>query len=170
MLSKHKRGHAEHVNPDLPITPMLDMTFQLLSFFIMTFNPQAKEQMIFITLPTQEGGGSSIPDPTDSTPKPVILVFEVDVAANRDIGWPIHLRIEDKEVHVGGKPTRTQIADMATLRSTLNSKYSEFKAANRVAKVQFELAPTLPWKNTVLLIDTAKTSGYTDVAPTIMGK
>lgn len=167
MAGKHKK--AEPVNPDLPITPMLDMTFQLLSFFIMTFNPQAKEAMIFITLPEEKGSGASIPDPTSTELKPVILVFEVQVAANRDLG-PITLRIEDKDAPVGGKSAQIQIADLNGYRSTLASKMAEYKAANRQVKVQLEIAPTLPWKNTVLLIDIAKQSGYTDVAPTILGK
>jgi len=41
------RSHKEHVpggvNLGLIITPMLDMSFQILSFFIMTYNPSALE-------------------------------------------------------------------------------------------------------------------------------
>jgi biopolymer transport protein ExbD len=39
-MSKH-RGEREAVKPQVPITPMLDMTFQLLFFFISLFNPNA---------------------------------------------------------------------------------------------------------------------------------
>ena len=35
------RGEREFVKPQVPITPMLDMTFQLLFFFISLFNPNA---------------------------------------------------------------------------------------------------------------------------------
>ena len=40
-MLKHdrRRTGTDHVDPDLPITPMLDMSFQLLAFFIMTFKP-----------------------------------------------------------------------------------------------------------------------------------
>ena len=34
-----RRQGTDFVEPDLPITPMLDMSFQLLAFFIMTFKP-----------------------------------------------------------------------------------------------------------------------------------
>src|SRR5260370_35183942 len=41
------RSHKDHgpggVNLGLIITPMLDMSFQILSFFIMTYNPSALE-------------------------------------------------------------------------------------------------------------------------------
>lgn len=39
----------------LPITPMLDMTFQLLFFFIMNFNPADLEGQIDAALPSQQG-------------------------------------------------------------------------------------------------------------------
>ena len=44
------------MEPDLPITPMLDMSFQLLAFFIMTFKPADTEGQIALTLPKDEGG------------------------------------------------------------------------------------------------------------------
>ena len=50
----------------LPITPMLDMSFQLLAFFIMTFKPAPTEGQIALTLPKEEGGTNiAIPSPTD---------------------------------------------------------------------------------------------------------
>ncbi len=39
----------------LPVTPMLDMTFQLLFFFIMTFNPTPPEGALDMSLPLGEG-------------------------------------------------------------------------------------------------------------------
>ena len=38
----------------LPITPMLDMTFQLLFFFIMNFNPVDIEGQLDAALPSQQ--------------------------------------------------------------------------------------------------------------------
>jgi biopolymer transport protein ExbD len=44
MAKKHKVDHGGGgVNLGLIITPMLDMAFQILSFFIMTYNPSALE-------------------------------------------------------------------------------------------------------------------------------
>jgi biopolymer transport protein ExbD len=37
---------------DVPITPMLDMTFQLLFYFILIYNPSALEGEMDLTLPT----------------------------------------------------------------------------------------------------------------------
>src|SRR5215510_11013444 len=57
MLShKRKRQGTDFVEPDLPITPMLDMSFQLLAFFIMTFKPTPTEGQIPLALPANHGG------------------------------------------------------------------------------------------------------------------
>ena len=54
-MSRRSQG-TESVEPDLPITPMLDMSFQLLAFFILTFKPAPTEGQIAMTLPKEEGG------------------------------------------------------------------------------------------------------------------
>src|SRR5262245_12207487 len=109
MFGKHrKKGHAEHVDPDLPITPMLDMAFQLLSFFVFTFQPQSREAQIAFTLPEEKGGGTGAPDPTALEQQPVVLVVEVRTTGDGKIRT-MALRIEDKAVQAGGRPPRTEI-------------------------------------------------------------
>jgi biopolymer transport protein ExbD len=43
---RHIQSSSEGVNLSIIITPMLDMAFQLLAFFIMTYNPPAREVAI----------------------------------------------------------------------------------------------------------------------------
>lgn len=49
---------------EVPITPMLDMTFQLLFFFILNYNPSALEGQMDMTLPTPKDmlQKASLPD------------------------------------------------------------------------------------------------------------
>src|SRR5258708_5358658 len=47
-----KRGPGDPVlEPELPVTPMLDMAFQLLAFFVMTYHPSAVEGQMELNLP-----------------------------------------------------------------------------------------------------------------------
>jgi biopolymer transport protein ExbD len=46
-----RRGGDQGSKVTLPITPMLDMTFQLLFFFIMSFNPSPIEGQMDMSLP-----------------------------------------------------------------------------------------------------------------------
>lgn len=48
----HGRSRNPAVEVELPVTPMLDMTFQLLIFFILTFRPQAMEGQVSFSLPS----------------------------------------------------------------------------------------------------------------------
>jgi biopolymer transport protein ExbD len=54
---------------ELPITPMLDMAFQLLAFFILTYHPSSLEGQMQLTLPTAQdarGPQPGMPDPSGS--------------------------------------------------------------------------------------------------------
>src|SRR5438034_9301009 len=83
MHGKHHRQTTDNVDPDLPITPMLDMSFQLMAFFIFTFRPAPTEGQIAMSLPKQEGGDTAIPSPSDE--KPEVFVVKVEAANNGTI-------------------------------------------------------------------------------------
>lgn len=52
-MLRRRRATAEHgPEVELPITPMLDMAFQLLFFFILSYRPSAREGQIETTLPS----------------------------------------------------------------------------------------------------------------------
>ena len=77
----HQRGRgvskaAAGLSLGLIITPMLDMSFQLLAFFIMTFKPAPTEGHIAMTLPKDEGGGTGIPNLLDEN-KPLHYIARV---------------------------------------------------------------------------------------------
>src|SRR5205823_11449705 len=83
MFGAKRRVSVGLVDPDLPITPMLDMSFQLMAFFIFTFRPAPTEGQIAMSLPKQEGGESAIPSPSED--KPEVFVVRVEAANNGTI-------------------------------------------------------------------------------------
>lgn len=54
----HNRSRPGGPGPDveLPITPMLDMAFQLLTFFLLTYHPSSLEGQLPMTLAREPGG------------------------------------------------------------------------------------------------------------------
>ena len=62
-MHRRRRQVTDFIEPDLPIVPMLDMSFQLLAFFVMTFNPTPAEGHLEMALPLIEGGKSDQPPP-----------------------------------------------------------------------------------------------------------
>jgi biopolymer transport protein ExbD len=53
-MHRGKPGSGSKVQ--LPITPMLDMTFQLLFFFLVTFHPADQEGQLDMALPAEQRG------------------------------------------------------------------------------------------------------------------
>ncbi|MGA2702948.1 MAG: biopolymer transporter ExbD [Isosphaeraceae bacterium] len=52
-MRRHKRKHKV-AGPNVPIAPMLDMAFQLLTFFVLTYHPAPQEgQFVMSLLPPQ---------------------------------------------------------------------------------------------------------------------
>ena len=70
-----RRRIASAAKVALPITPMLDMTFQLLFFFIMNFNPADLEGQMDMSLPSEDIKANTIDkanpkDAPDKVPEP----------------------------------------------------------------------------------------------------
>jgi biopolymer transport protein ExbD len=92
---EHFDNASEGVNLDIMITPMLDMAFQILSFFIIFYNPALETHFSGRILPPNEVARTGKPKPKDidkpepppadeePKPKDVIRVIVESVAAGR---------------------------------------------------------------------------------------
>ncbi len=154
MFGKKKKAGAPPTEPDLPITPMLDMSFQLMSFFILTFRPAPTEAQIPLALPKEEGGESSAPPSIDILDETKELVVQV---------------YADK-----GRPTRilaaldtgdVELKDSSDLMKFLKERSQGVKDP----KLKFEFGEKLNYEYAIKLIDEAKRSGYPKVSPTLLG-
>jgi biopolymer transport protein ExbD len=68
-MSRRKKGSGESV--DVPITPMLDMAFQLLTFFILTYHPMPSEvQFVMNLMPASPEISRDAVPPAEATANP----------------------------------------------------------------------------------------------------
>lgn len=65
-MARRRRKEEAPIDIAVPITPMLDMSFQLLSFFILTFHPMPTEGQMAINLPKVDA--TDTPPPMDQLP------------------------------------------------------------------------------------------------------
>ncbi len=66
-MSKRKKPEEPETQIVLPVTPMLDMTFQLMFFFLTTFNPPSlKEGQMDLSLPSKSEAAAK--DPSQVSP------------------------------------------------------------------------------------------------------
>ena len=157
--SRHRRQGAEPTQPDLPITPMLDMSFQLMAFFILTFRPLAPEAQLPLSLPKEEGAkaATALPDPL-SPEDDEELTVQVFAADN---GAPLELFAAPKTGSVSlGKDTAALVT------------YLKEKAAGRpkAPKLRLEIADRLNYQYVIKLMDEARRAGYERVSPTLLNK
>jgi biopolymer transport protein ExbD len=158
--NRHRAG-TDHVQPDLPITPMLDMSFQLLAFFIMTFKPVPTEGQIALTLPKDEGAQSamSVPSVTDETNKPAHYLVRVTADDNG--------RIEKMTVSEEGSPTLPKDlgANLEAYRDELTALSKQLASQQKTGKVTLELGDHLLQESVVALVDIGIRAGFTDISP-----
>lgn len=159
--SRHKAG--EPTAPDMPIVPMLDMSFQLMSFFILTFRPMPSEAQIALALPKDIGGGAAVPMLN------VIEVEEEDVIIQvfaADNGNVVSLKAASKngDVDLGD--------DTSRLFKYLQDKAAAAKggdATKKAPKLKFEIAERLNYQIVVKLLDEGRRAGYDRISPTLLG-
>src|SRR5579859_3327425 len=76
-MSRKHRKKDEGPEVELPITPMLDMAFQLLTFFIFTYHPTEMEGQMALALPSGGNRDTGPVNPREQEPNddlaPVVL-------------------------------------------------------------------------------------------------
>jgi biopolymer transport protein ExbD len=168
MFGKTRRSPPEQVEPDLPITPMLDMSFQLMAFFIFTFRPAPTEGQIAMSLPKEEGGETSFSIPSIDDDKPVKEVVKVQAADNGTIA-DISI-IEEGSADI----TPTSLgADLKKYQAELESRLKRATESKKKAKLVIEIDDKLLHEYVVQLLDHAMRAkvgdiGYDGVAPVPM--
>jgi len=178
-----RRGEGEVPQIVLPITPMLDMAFQLLTFFIFTYHPAAMEGQMALTLPTE----------TDTAAKKQEDIKIDQVPKSEDLPEPvIELVILVKPGNQGGEnpitveenAIRTPMADIEALKRHLKALFERRKEAierdvknlppekqeqerkDKIAKIGIKVQPVsaVKWGELVTVMDACRASGFTSVS------
>jgi biopolymer transport protein ExbD len=159
--SRHKPGAA--TDPELPIVPMLDMSFQLMAFFILTFRPMPSEAQLALALPKLDGGPSTaVPVLTIDAVEDEDVVIQVFAA---DTGNIASIKAVAK---TGDVPLGT---DTGALFKFLQDKAAATKAGNpdrKTPKLRFEIGERLNYQFVIKLLDEGVRAGYDRISPTLL--
>ncbi len=188
MFRRRKRMQDNPTEPELPITPMLDMSFQLMAFFILTFKSGPTEGQLALLLPRE---GNSTPDVVSLNPvQEVKHVGEVRlVGTTIDFtlvldGVPPRRRIavsEDKKDANGQPAPLVSSSAGGTLVNTdvmvyeLRKIMDAAKAANAdlptgveklpLPKLEFQFEDEVRYELVIRFVDDAKRAGFQKVIP-----
>jgi len=144
------------VNPELPITPMLDMSFQLLAFFIFTFRPAPVEGQFSLA------NRATNPQPVFNVGAPRTEKIIVRADGSHAI-TNLTLREADSI-----EPPKDFGADVAALRKELKTRYDAAKG--KPLKLTIEVDNGLLLGHVVRLLDAGVAAGFTDIAPVPLRK
>ena len=185
----HKRkppAAAGGVQLGLIITPMLDMSFQILAFFIMTYHPSALERNIPGSLVPPEDFAKKSKDNTNVTPTDPLSIPEDDLNPELDAAVTVKIRCvikgqEDKFRALGSPAqifVRTAIETEQQLVAEIDGKDltvdvalkkldRELKAmvTKGTTKANLKIAPDgdLRQEYVMAVYDTCKNSGFSKV-------
>jgi biopolymer transport protein ExbD len=156
--------------PNVPVTPMLDMAFQLLAFFVMTYHPSDLEGQMQLALPSASTPAAHKQEQQDPTAKPennpvldlqsdltVIAKTQNDGVNNGAISA---LTVEDTSgsstIHVTGDQT---IGDALTrylqrIKDTVSNK----------SAIRLQADSRLKWDNVVQVMDACRKAGFENIS------
>jgi biopolymer transport protein ExbD len=178
--SRHKDDGAQGVNLGAIITPMLDMSFQILSFFIMTYHPSALEGHINGNLvppanplikgkekntPTEQPLlADSDPDLEDTLSVIVKAIPKGGMERGRSDGQPAQMYIKKKE--------DTDLTLVADTDETIPDSYKKLKARLKASvgggtmqnNIRLDCQGDLKHKYVMELYDVCKSSGFKNVS------
>jgi len=160
MFGRHRhRQKPDHVEPDLPITPMLDMSFQLLAFFIMTFQPTKTEGMIAVAMPKQLGGAEVNPTVTDSGDKPLEFTAQVFGSGGKMTRIRVFRGPKEGEATKENDPVTYDVKEgdertaVRGYMADLQGRLKAAQAAGKPAKLTLEIDDSLVQAFVVMVFD-----------------
>ncbi len=170
---KKHRGSRNVGAVDIPITPMLDMTFQLLFFFIINYNPSPLEGQMDLTLPTDKDTMKKDnvipqdrnPDDQEEAPKDppevTVVVKTQHDGTNDGFVSSISLKTSAREVQVVGKDNKGLSPNLSELVEALKDLRENL--ANKT-EVKLQGDSRLKWKEIVRVRDACQRAGFTSAA------
>jgi len=155
MSRKHKRKSTTPTEPDLPITPMLDMSFQLMAFFLLTFKVMPTEAQLPLALPKEDGGPSNVvPSLSEEDEELIVQIYAADNGNIADIT----------------AAPKTGNVPLGKDTGALFKYLKEQVAANggKVPKLKFEIADKLNYQYVIKLLDEGRRAGYSRISPAML--
>ena len=168
-MHRRRRQHTPNTEPDLPITPMLDMSFQLMAFFILTFRPVPTEGQLSLLLPDINSGAPAAVEKIDEE-KPDSYI--ATVAPTGGVPSDITLVKDGETAGVTFKMTSAnQGSAMNDFYAALAEIVKKKKAEKSLLpKLELQFAEDVRYQFVIKMLDDAKLAGFEKISPNVLGK
>lgn len=148
-----RRKEETPIEIAVPITPMLDMSFQLLSFFIITFKAMPTEGQLSINLPKLDASETQIVDPTIQDEKK----DEYTISVHAGLGGEVAL--------LGLKGPTVNSENIKTFSDLLTQLKQIPKTDGKTDRITITIEATndLNYARLIEIMDLCKKAGYDSV-------
>jgi biopolymer transport protein ExbD len=164
MLSRRRRLHYEEESISetaVFITPFLDVSFQILIFFVFMYHPAALEGQFSISIAAGEVGGAPQPTTTPQPASPTVTEVRPTItvlARARPNGRlaNLELLLAGQREDVRGAAGRED-EPVEHLLAELEDKLWQYKKTNPgEQRLLLQVSPDLRWEETMRLLDSCK--------------
>ena len=148
---------------ELPITPMLDLAFQVLLFFILTYHPSQLEGQMDLTLPDAAQARAAAPKDVDtekSEPGDLELPSEITVTIKTRHDGINEGKLSQILVQERQSPQGKEVASQQALLNYLQKARAGLTNQNDI-KIEAERA--LKYSYVMEVMDTCTLAGFTNV-------
>ena len=174
--SRHPESGGGGVALGLIITPMLDMSFQILAFFIMTYNPSALEGHVNGKLPVPNTDSRHDKDPVDLLPPAsdpeVESSLQIIVKAVPKGGTAEHERVDGQPTQIYVKSTEDAAANLVaddgeaidvSMRK-LTDRLKRLVVGGQRGNIRLDCQGDLKQQYVMRIFDVCKAAGFENVA------
>lgn len=151
--------------PNLPVTPMLDMAFQLLAFFVMTYHPSDLEGQMELSLPSESISKADKPQNVEQTAKP-----DKDQQLELPADVTVIVRTQRDNVN-NGLISDISLQDTAgthPVGNSLDSLRDELKKRSETVQnkenVKLQADAKLKWQEVINVMDACHQAGFKNVS------
>jgi biopolymer transport protein ExbD len=145
----------------LPITPMLDMAFQLLAFFIFVYHPSDLEGQMDLNLPANKEAAAEVPPdqpkPADMEDQPIV---EADISVVLRTQHDGQRDGEISQILIREGPDEAPVENEDALLKQLTERRS--KLTNKEG-IKLQGDGRLKWAKIVSIMDVCRKAGFKDV-------
>ena len=161
---KKRREPEVGPEPNLPITPMLDMAFQLLFFFVVTYNPSDLEGQMDLSLPSEQVARaknekdvdpSKGPDKNQALELPADVTVIINTAHDGINDGKINaLHIEERSGQIHPNNLDQLKAELVKIRERVENKEG----------IKLQGDRKLKWEEVVKVMDVCRSAGFPNIS------
>ena len=150
--------------PNLPVTPMLDMAFQLLAFFVMTYHPSDLEGQMELSLPSEKI--SQAKDPSEVKPDAAV---DKDQKLELEANLTVIVRTQRDNVN-NGLISGMMLQDLSGPQpvETLEKLFDELKARRATVankeNIKIQGDAKLKWEEIIKVMDVCQKAGFKNIS------